>query len=69
MTPTYAISFYLPTLIQSFGFEKLESNLLTSPVYFVAFFFIIANALHSDRTGERAWHLCLSQLLGLVVRQ
>jgi len=37
-TCVYSVSFFLPAIIQQFGFSVLISNLLTVPVYGVTFF-------------------------------
>jgi len=51
--------FFLQTLIGEFGFDGLQSNLLTAPVYFFGVLCLGLNSLHSDKTFERPLHVIL----------
>ena len=68
----YAVTFWMPTLIQQFGINKtayLEIGLLSMIPWGVMAVCQIGWARHSDRTGERRWHSFLGYLLasaGLV---
>eukprot|EP01139_Manchomonas_bermudensis_P006112 Amastigsp_a176487_80.p1 type:complete len:302 gc:universal Amastigsp_a176487_80:919-14(-) len=57
LTPAYAISFYLPSILTEAGYSTLTANLLTVPVYVVTTAVIIGNALVSDRRCERGYHI------------
>lgn len=63
-TPLYCISFFLPAIINSFGFDILTSNAMTTPLYGLAVVLTVLNAWHSDLTNERAWHLGVFALVG-----
>jgi len=53
------VVFFLQTLIGEFGFDGLQSNLLTAPVYFFGVLCLGLNSLHSDKTFERPLHVIL----------
>jgi hypothetical protein len=67
-TMLYSLSFFLPTIITSFGYSSdIISNLLTAPVYLVALICVVANSLHSDRTAERYYHIAVPAFLAAVL--
>jgi len=51
------VNFFLQALITEFGFSGLVSNLLSAPFYFFGVICLVANSYHSDRTGERPFHV------------
>jgi MFS family permease len=62
----YAVTFWMPTLIQQFGIAKsayLWIGLLTMIPWGVMAICQVIWARHSDRTGERRWHSFLGYLL------
>ncbi|GAA6006099.1 hypothetical protein JCM10207_000522 [Rhodosporidiobolus poonsookiae] len=52
-----AFGYFAPTIIASLGFKGPIGQLLTVPPNAFAFFVIIGNAWHSDRTKERPLHI------------
>ncbi|GJN89408.1 hypothetical protein Rhopal_002388-T1 [Rhodotorula paludigena] len=52
-----AFGYFAPTIISSLGFKGADAQLLTVPPNAFAFFIIIGNAWHSDRTKERPLHI------------
>jgi D-galactonate transporter len=61
----YGISFWLPQLIKNTGVKDVVNvGLLTAIPYGCAAFGMVLLARHSDRTGERRWHLALSSFAG-----
>lgn len=63
----FGVVFWLPQIIKSLG--KLTVNevgLLTMIPYILACAGMIAWGAHSDRTGDRKWHLALGALVGAV---
>lgn len=63
----YGVVFWLPLIIKGFGnLTPLEIGLLTSLPYICAFASVLLVARHSDRTGERKYHVAFSALLGGV---
>jgi hypothetical protein len=56
--------------VETLGYEKVETLLLTAPPYVMAFLFSIANSWHSGRTGERSYHIifaCVISLCGQII--
>jgi MFS family permease len=61
----YAVSFWMPTIIQELGIDKndlLKVGLLSMVPWGASIAAMIWWGSHSDRTGERRWH-CASGLL------
>ncbi|GAA5847715.1 hypothetical protein JCM3766R1_000741 [Sporobolomyces carnicolor] len=52
--PLYSLALFVPTIISSLGkFTRAESQLLSTPPYFLAFGITIASAFYSDRKKQR----------------
>jgi len=66
VNPLKAVTFFLPSLIESFHYTKMVSNLLTVPVYVFGAATTVGMAYHSDKRGERAMHVLVSCLVGGV---
>ena len=62
------MAFYLPTIITQAGFEDdpVLSNLIASPVWFVAAIVIIVIAYYSDRHGRRDLYIIIPAAVGCV---
>jgi MFS family permease len=63
------LNFWMPTLVQDLGIPKrdyLEVGLITAIPWGVAAVAMIVIARHSDRTGERRWHMTLPLLLSAI---
>ncbi|KAI5476239.1 hypothetical protein MNV49_007939 [Pseudohyphozyma bogoriensis] len=52
-----AFGYFAPTIVASLGFKGAISQLMTVPPNAFAFFVIIGNSWHSDRTKERPMHI------------
>jgi len=53
--PFYALALFSPTIIAALGrFSLPESQLLSTPPYFLAFFTTMGTAIYSDKIGRRA---------------
>lgn len=62
----YLISFWLPTIIKRLGsFTSFELGFVIAIPYLVAAVSMVVVAAHSDRTGERRWHLAISGAVGV----
>ena len=59
----YGISFWMPQVIQTYGLSPIEIGLLTAIPYFFAAIVMVLWGAHSDRTGERIWHVALPLFL------
>jgi D-galactonate transporter len=61
----YGVSFWLPQLLKNSGVQDVfEIGLLTAIPYGVAAVVMVLAARHSDRSGERRWHIALAGLAG-----
>lgn len=69
----YALNFWMPTIIQELGIDKkdyLKVGLVSIIPWGLAALFMVYWGAHSDRTGERRWHIAGSLMLtiaGLVM--
>jgi ACS family tartrate transporter-like MFS transporter len=59
----YGITFWLPQILQSMGYSSRATGLLIALPYALAAVSMIAWGRHSDRTGERVWHVALACLV------
>jgi ACS family tartrate transporter-like MFS transporter len=56
----YGITFWLPQILKSFGgLTNLQVGFLTAVPYMIAVPSMYYWGAHSDRTGERAWHVAI----------
>jgi MFS family permease len=53
------LSIWQPQILKSFGLSNMETGLLNSAPFGVAAILMVLWARHSDRTGERVWHLAI----------
>src|SRR5262245_29500283 len=61
----YALSFWLPQIVKSAsGASDFQVGVLSAIPYAVAAVAMVAVGRHSDRTGERRWHISLSAAVG-----
>lgn len=57
------ISYFIPTITVSLGYDTVKAQYMTVPIYAVASVCLNVVAWSSDRSGERRWHV--SGALGL----
>jgi MFS transporter, ACS family, tartrate transporter len=61
----YGCEMWLPQIIKSFSkLSGFLNSLLNCIPYLAATIFMVLNGRHSDRSGERRWHVAASALLG-----
>jgi MFS family permease len=61
----YGVSFWLPQLIKNSGVtDVFDIGLLSAVPYGVAAVVMVLAARHSDRSGERRWHIACAALAG-----
>ena len=65
-TPSYGLVFFLPSLVQTFGYNMLLSQLLTVPLYLLATISSLAFAYHSDKKRERPLHMVVAMSISIV---
>jgi MFS transporter, ACS family, tartrate transporter len=64
---SYGMSFWLPSLIRSLsGISDFLVGTLTAVPYLAAAIVMVISGLHSDRTGERRWHVAGPAFVGAV---
>jgi ACS family tartrate transporter-like MFS transporter len=64
-TCTYGISLWLPTALHSLtGLSNFLLGLLSTVPYLAAAILMVLIGTHSDRTGERRWHIAFSAFTG-----
>jgi sugar phosphate permease len=57
---SYALSMFMPKIIENqAGTSSQASSFLASLPYAMAFICMLINGRHSDRTGERIWHVAV----------
>jgi hypothetical protein len=57
---------FMPTVVETLGFNSTVTLILTCPPYIVATFTSIAVSWSSGRFNERTWHVTVSKLLAIV---
>ena len=63
----YGFEMWLPQIIRSFShMSEFRIGLLNGIPYLAATVFMVLNGRHSDRTGERRWHVAVSAFAGAV---
>jgi MFS transporter, ACS family, tartrate transporter len=61
----YAIGFWLPQIVKSTsGLGDFAVGMLSAIPYMVAAIGMVLAGRHSDRTGERRWHIAIAALVG-----
>jgi ACS family tartrate transporter-like MFS transporter len=66
-TGSYGISLWLPSLIRSVtGAKNFTIGLLSTIPYIAAAGAMVVTGLHSDRTGERRWHVAAAGFAGAL---
>ncbi|KAI3393563.1 hypothetical protein diail_4154 [Diaporthe ilicicola] len=61
---------FFPTLTGTLGFGYVPTLLMSSPPWLFACLVSLVNALHSDRTGEKFWHIVgpiVGGLIGFII--
>jgi MFS transporter, ACS family, tartrate transporter len=62
---SYALSFWLPTVIRGLSVKRpFIIGLLFAIPYLCAAVTMVLTSLHSDRTGERRWHVSIAAMTG-----
>lgn len=68
--PQYGLSFFLPQIVKAFGVSNQEAGFITAVPYVVGGIGMIFWGRHSDKTGERKWHVVIpfvAMVIGLVL--
>lgn len=59
---SYGVVFFLPQMIAEFGASHFENGLISSLPFIASLAGMLAWSWHSDRTGERRWHVVVPML-------
>ncbi|KAL3421896.1 pantothenate transporter liz1 [Phlyctema vagabunda] len=54
-----SVTNFFPTVVQTLGFNNINTLLLTAPPYVLCVITTMISAWHADRTGERYFHITL----------
>jgi ACS family tartrate transporter-like MFS transporter len=61
----FGVTLWMPQIIKGFGgLSNTQAGLLTAVPYFCAGIAMVLNGHHSDRTGERRFHILIPALIG-----
>jgi hypothetical protein len=63
-----SFTYFFPSIVNTLGFPRVETLLLTAPPYFLAFLFSILNSWHSGRSGEHCFQLILPWVSATIAR-
>jgi ACS family tartrate transporter-like MFS transporter len=66
----YTLGIWAPQIIKEFGLSTMQVGLLNAVPPTVAVVAMVLWARHSDRTGERTWHVvaaCIAAAVGLML--
>lgn len=55
----YGLMAWLPQVAQGFGLSSIETGLVSALPFAITIVVMLLWSSHSDRTGERPWHICL----------
>jgi MFS family permease len=61
-----SVTNFFPSVVQTLGYNRVNSLLLTAPPYVLGVITCGINAWHSDRTGEKYLHVVLPLIVGVV---
>lgn len=61
-----SVNYFFPTVVQTLGYGRVNTLLLTVPPYALGVITCCLNAWHSDRTGEKYLHVTLPLFLAVV---
>jgi hypothetical protein len=64
-TSAGAVTSFIPTLVATFGYDKVQSLLLVAPPYVFATIVALLVSWSSDKRGERAFHIIVPIFFGM----
>lgn len=65
-TSAAAVTSFIPTLVKTFGYSKIQSLLLVAPPYVFAAICAMSISISSDRRQERYCHLVIPLSFGMI---
>jgi MFS family permease len=64
VTGLYGLGFWLPQIVKAFGLSTSMTGWVVAIPYVFSAIIMILWTRHSDRTGERVWHVAIPAFLG-----
>ncbi|EGG01025.1 uncharacterized protein MELLADRAFT_92746 [Melampsora larici-populina 98AG31] len=64
-TSLYSLAYFVPTIVNSLGYDSHQTQLMSVPPFVVAFVFMLATAYFSDRLEARGATTCGGAILGV----
>ncbi|KAM0718617.1 hypothetical protein Q7P37_005687 [Cladosporium fusiforme] len=61
-----SFTYFFPSIVQTLGYPRVQTLLLTSPPYFLACIFSLLNSWHSGKTQERSYHIVAGAAISVV---
>ncbi|CAN6674945.1 high-affinity nicotinic acid transporter [Trichomonascus vanleenenianus] len=65
-TVSAGVNTVFPTIVDSLGFDREKTLLLTAPPWVLCTITSVINSFHSDITGERFWHIVVGPAIALA---
>ena len=62
----FGVSAFLPMFVRNLGLSFAETGFVISFVYVLMAIYMVFWTRHSDRTGERIWHVAIPSLVGVA---
>jgi ACS family tartrate transporter-like MFS transporter len=62
----YGIGLWLPQMIKAMGFSNIEVGFITALPYVVSAVAMLLWGRHSDKTGERVWHVAIAAAISAI---
>jgi len=66
MVVSLSFNAFFPTLSATLGYNRTNTLLLCAPPWVFATLVAFAITRHSDKTGERFWHIAIPMMFGIV---
>ena len=60
----YSLTFWTPQIVKAFGFSNTHTGFIAAIPFLAGALVMSAWGRHSDRTGERVWHVALPAFIG-----
>ncbi|KAF2860228.1 MFS general substrate transporter [Piedraia hortae CBS 480.64] len=61
-----SVTNFFPSVVETLGYSRFNTLLLTAPPYLLAVIMSFLNAWHADRTGERFFHVALPLVITIA---
>ncbi|GAA5876599.1 hypothetical protein JCM16303_003595 [Sporobolomyces ruberrimus] len=62
----YALAYFIPTIVSTFGYSTVQTQLLTVPPFVAAFLFTLLTAWYSDKYGSRGICAMICSVIGTI---